>query len=198
MAIETTFEALQRQLEQLKAEFSELRVNAEDFYPASGACQSQNGHKSDEPPPPVVSLADKAADLEGEAQEGLLAANKGAQAVRHPRNLVEALMALGTVQRSLNKILRQYLVEVAAYDALQTLVQMGRELGDGWPRWSELIKAVINDCRDHLVQAFQALAACWLELADKSAANSVSVQATNIGQQITMRENMNPTVEEVT
>jgi len=190
MAIEMAFESLQGHLEKLKDELGELRVNAEDFYPPGSGRHRRNGHSTAEAPPPVVALADKAADLEGEIEEALQAAKKATRAVRHPRNLVEAQIAMTSIQRSLNRVLRQHLAEVAAYDFMQTLMQMGRELGDAWPKWTQLIKSVINDCRDLLVAAFQALAECWQELADKLATNSVSVQATAIGQQITVRETM--------
>jgi hypothetical protein len=130
MAIETAFEALQRTLDDLKGELEELRVNAVDFYPEIRGHRRQNGGKSEEaPPPPVVSLADQATDLEGELEEGLQAGRKACQAVRHPRNLAEAQMALAGVQSTLNRILRRLLMEVASYDTLQTLFHLGRQRG---------------------------------------------------------------------
>jgi hypothetical protein len=195
MAIETAFETLQRQLEKLKEELGELRVNAEDFYPPGRPHERKNGHKAEEAPPPVVALADKAADLEGEIEGALRASRKAARAVRHPRNLVEAQREMGSIQQCLNRALRQQFTEVAAYDPVHRLMQIGRELGDGWPKWAELIKSIINGCRDRLVDAFQALAECWQELADKLAANSVLVQSTNIGQQITAPEGVASTVQ---
>ena len=197
MSIENAFDNLQLQLERLKDEVGELRVNAEEFYPPGRAQPRKNGHKAGEAPPPVVALADQAADVEGNLEEALQAARKAARAVRHPRNVAEAQRAMGRIQQGLNRVLRQHLAEVSTYERLATLIQMGRELGDGWPKWTELIHSIMNRCRDHLVDAFQALAECWLELADKLAANSVLVQSTNIGQQITAPEHL-ATVSEVT
>jgi hypothetical protein len=188
MAIETAFETLQRRLEKLKEELGELRVNAEDFYPPGHGHQGKNGHKIGQAPPPVVALADRAADLEGEVEEALQTARKATRAVRHPRNLIEAQRALTVIQQGLNRVLRQQFVEVAAYEPVHTLVQMARELGESWPKWTELIKSVINGCRDHLLEVFAALAECWQELAEKLAANSVLIQSTNIGQQIAAAE----------
>jgi hypothetical protein len=199
VAIETAFEELQRALEDLKGEMEELRVNAADFYPETRGGRRKNGHKTEEaPPPPVVSLADQATDLEGELEEGLQASRKACQAVRHPRNLAEAQIALDAVQRTLNRILRQLLMEVASYDTLQTLFQMGRQRGQGWPAWSAVIKSVIDICQERTLAAFEALAECWQELADKLATNSISVQATNIGQQITAPERLASTAQEFT
>ena len=188
MAIETAFETLRRQLEKLKEELGELRVNAEDFYPTLQGQERKNGHKAGQAPPPVVSLADKAADLEGEMEGAVRAARKAARAVRHPRNLLEAQREIVCVQQCLNRVLRRQLADVAGYDPVRTLVQMGRELGGAWPKWADLIKAVIDSCRDRLAEAFEALGECWQELAEKLAANSVLVQSTNIGQQITGAE----------
>jgi hypothetical protein len=199
MAIETAFEALQRTLDDLKGELEELRVNAVDFYPEIRGHRRQNGGKSEEaPPPPVVSLADQATDLEGELEEGLQAGRKACQAVRHPRNLAEAQMALAGVQSTLNRILRRLLMEVASYDTLQTLFHLGRQRGRGWSEWAAVIKSVTGNCQQRTVDAFAALAECWQELADKLAANSISVQATNIGQQIRTHQPMASTVQEFT
>jgi hypothetical protein len=188
MSIETAFQSLQRQLGQLKEEFGELRVNAEEFYPVSRAGRRKNGQPTPQAPPPVNTLADQAADLQGELDEALQAAHKAAQAVRHPRNLIEAQIAVISIQRALNKTLRKFLEEVAAYEPLSLLDHMGRELGEGWPKWTGLIRSIVNDCRERLLESFHALAECWQELAEKLAANSVSLQTTNIGQQITASE----------
>lgn len=198
MAIETAFETLQRQLQRLREELDELRVNAEEFYPPPGGHGKKNGHKTPPAPPPVVALADKAADLEGEIEEALQSGRKALRAVSHPRNLVEAQIAAGNIQRHLNSVLRRFFIEAAAHEPLETLLQMGRELGDSWSKWTQLIHSILNDCRDRLMDALQALGECWQELVDKLAGNSVSVHTTNIGQQIAPREATAPTVQEFT
>jgi hypothetical protein len=199
MAIEAAFEALQRALDDLQGELEELRVNAADFYPETRGPRHKDGDKSKEaPPPPVLSLADKATDLEGELVEGLQAGRKACQAVRHPRNLPEAQVALASVQRTLNRILRQLVIDVASYDTLQTLFHIGRQRGHGWSEWARVIKSVTSNSQQRTADAFEALAECWQELADKLAANSISVQSTNIGQQITARERVVSTVQEFT
>jgi hypothetical protein len=184
MGIESAFETMQRRLEDLKGELSELRVNAEDFYPIAQHRMRRGELRPEEAPPPVVALADAAADLEGDVEEALKAAREAVLAVRQPRDLTEAQRATCAIQRGLDRVLRRQLVEVAAYDPLHTLVQMGDELGDSWPKWAELVRSVVSKCIEHLVEAFHALAECWQELADKLASNLVSIQSTNIGQQI--------------
>src|SRR6202041_791800 len=113
--------------------------------------QRKNGHKAGEAPPPVVTLADQAADLEGELEEALQSARKAVRFVRPPRNLIETQGAMSRIQRCLIQVLRQQLAGVADYEVVNTLMQMGRELGDGWPKWTELIKTIIDGCRDRLV-----------------------------------------------
>jgi hypothetical protein len=199
MAIETTFERLERALEKLKTELEELRVNATDFFPVPRTPGRKNGQDPDEtPPPPVVMLADTAADLEGEVEQGHQASREACQAVRHPRNLAHAQVALATVQLALNRLLRKLVLELATYDALQTLVQMARQRGKAWADWASLVKSLVNLCEQRALDAAEALADCWQDLTDKLAVNSVSVQATNIGQQITAREPLTATAQEFT
>lgn len=192
MSIEKAFEHLQRRLGDLKEEVGELRVNAEEFYPVGRRERRKNGHSAQETPSPVTTLAEKAAALEGEVEEGLQAARKAAKAVRQPRNLLEAQLSTITVHRALSKTFRQFLHGVAAYEALDQLHQMGRELGNDWPKWTELIASIIDTCREHLLGTAQALGECWQELAEKLASNSVSLQTTNIGQQISAPQKLVP------
>jgi hypothetical protein len=65
---------------------------------------------------------------------------------------------------------------------------MGRERGREWREWSQEVKTGIERCDPPVRTAARATLECWSELADRLARNSVSVQATNIGQQISVRD----------
>jgi hypothetical protein len=191
MALEAAFQFLYDQLRLLKEAVDELQLNVSgDYYPESRSRKQPDGDSArDQTPLPLEWLADKTAELEGAVEEAQHAAAVGVKAVRYPQNLMETQIALIAIQRCLNGALKTFYNEVAAYDTIQTLIQMGSRKGGKWPEWITLVKTVIEACRGPLHEAFQALGECWQELAEKIGTNFVSVQATNIGQQIRMRQN---------
>ena len=65
---------------------------------------------------------------------------------------------------------------------------MARDRGKAWMNWMTLVHTIINTLREKMLETWQALCQCWEELAEKLSDGAVSVQATNIGQQITMHE----------
>ena len=67
-----------------------------------------------------------------------------------------------------------------------------------WPEWLGQIKSIIYTIRDKFLEVWRALCQCWEELADKLSSGAVSVQTTNIGQQITAPEMREPVLEGMT
>jgi hypothetical protein len=200
MGLETAFELLCQQLGLLKEAVDELQLNLNgDYYPESRSPKKTDGDSGREQAPlPVQQLADKVSELEGAVEEAQHAASSAERAGRYPRNLEEAQLALIVSQRCLNKALKTFLFEVAAYDTIQTLVRMGRRQGGKWPQWILLLKTVIECCGAPLHGSVHALSLCWEELAEKLSAKAISLQATNIGQQITTRENTETAVHKFT
>src|SRR5258705_10207977 len=159
MAIEAAFAYLRQQLQSMQEEIRELQLNLTDYYPLEGLLSAAAADpKRELAPPPVVSLADKVSDMEGAIEEALSSVQEGGLAVRPPRKLAEAQAALIAIQRCLNRTLTTFLTEVAAYAAVQTLIEMGRELGGSWPQWTDIVKAAINGCAARLEETFRALA----------------------------------------
>jgi len=66
------------------------------------------------------------------------------------------------------------------------LTSLGRDRGGEWLIWTRNVKTALEACREPLYEVNQAIFACWLELTDRLAAATISVQATSIGQQITL------------
>jgi hypothetical protein len=191
MGLETAFQLLCQQLGLLKEAVDELQLNLSgDYYPESRSPKKRDSDSGREQAPlPVQQLADKVSELEGAVEEARHAASNAERAGRHPRNLEEAQLALIVIQRCLNKVLKTFLFEVAAYDTIQILVRMGRRQGGKWPQWISLLKTVIEGCSSPLHGSVHAVSVCWEELAEKLSAKAISLQATNIGQQITTRQN---------
>jgi hypothetical protein len=66
------------------------------------------------------------------------------------------------------------------------LARLGSERRRGWLPWANSVKQGIEDCRQPQEAVSLALAACWQELAERLGTISISMQATNVGQQITL------------
>ncbi|HME10040.1 MAG TPA: hypothetical protein VKG25_23485 [Bryobacteraceae bacterium] len=200
MALERAFQLLGEQLRVLKEAVDELQLNVSgDYHPESQSQQRIDGDSGREQAPlPVQRLADAVSELEGAIEEAQHAAAGAERAVRYPRRLLETQLALIVIQRCMNGALKTFLEDVSAYEAMQTLIVMGRRKGGKWPEWVALVKTVIEACRAPLYETFQALFECWQELADKLSAKAISLQTTNIGQQITTRENQEKAAHEFT
>jgi hypothetical protein len=192
MSLEVAFELLRNRLVSLSGEVEELRINATDFFPSVPSDGQPNGEdQSHRAPSPVESLGENALALSGDLREASTALEKGLTAIRAPRNLQQAQASLIDVNCYLNDAAGRCRNDINASMTLQVLSQVAKELGGGWPEWLTLVHTIIRTISDKFLETWQALCQCWEELADKLSSSSVSVQTTNIGQQIaapTMRE----------
>ena len=176
MSLETAFASLRRALAGLQETVSALHVTVTEDKPARGAAVL------------VDQLDNLVTDLSGALEE---AGDRAAQAFQSSQPngpLDEARMALREIHELLNRFTARYAGELAAHDPLARLLEMGGERGREWREWSEVVKTAIERCAPPMKAATGALVDCWSELAGRLARSSVSVQATNIGQQITLRE----------
>jgi hypothetical protein len=176
MSLEATLESLRRALAGLQQAVSALQVTITEDKPARGATVL------------VDQLDNLATDLSGAVEEADARAAQAFQSTQPNGSLDQTRTGLREVHQLLNRFTALYIGELAAHDFLAQLLEMGRERGREWRQWSQVVKTGIERCARPLKTAADALADCWSELADRLARNSVSVQATNIGQQITMRE----------
>jgi hypothetical protein len=181
MTLEAAFQVLHQRLESFKEAVDELQLNVSgDYLPENPLQKRTDGNSICEKAPlPVERLADKVSELEGPIEEAQHAAATAARAARHPQNLAETQMALITVQRCLNSVLKTFLDDVAAYDTVHTLIQMGRRKGGKWPESMALIKTVIDACRPPFYGALQAHSECWEELTEKLRGKPVAIRVTN-------------------
>jgi hypothetical protein len=117
-----------------------------------------------------------------EARQGALNARK---AVGHPVDLDQARRALTICQDRFQRIEQQFASDLVWYERLKELERLGSERR-AWLPWSRTVKQGIEQCREPLAQTSAALALCWQELAERLGTMSISMQATNVGQQIKM------------
>lgn len=175
MALGKTFRELVGQLGKLGEAFHELRITFGDK-PTQGDVAL------------VDRLGDSIEDAAGWLEEALAAGVNAEKAVEHPLNIELARKELTTCQERFNRTAQQYSVELVSYDRIAELARFGRQRGGEWKRWAETVKEVLERCREPLYDANQALFHCWQELVERLGMSSVSVQTTNIGQQITAPE----------
>jgi predicted lipid-binding transport protein (Tim44 family) len=176
MSLEAALGALRSELAGLQDVMSALHVTVMEDRPARGA----------------VILVDRLDNVVTELSSALEEADaRAAQALQidQPHGPLENVRAiLRQIQELLNRFTAKYVGELASHHAIEQLLQMGRERGREWRAWSQEVKTAVERCQIPLGTVASAMADCWSELADRLARNSVSVQATNIGQQITVRD----------
>jgi len=176
MSLDAAFDSLHRELTQLQEAVAALHVTVIEDRPTGGATML------------VDQLDTVIADLSGaldEATDRVVQAMRANQA-NGPLDAVRS--AALDVHKSLNRFTELYVGELATHDRIAQLLEMGIERGRGWREWSLVVKTAIERCARPMKTAADAMAQCWAEVAERLARNSVSVQATNIGQHITVRE----------
>lgn len=170
MALEESFSNLVKTWRYLHESVQALRITAVEDQPAEGAVLL------------VERCADAAEDLLGWAALGLAAGDDARQAIGVVPNVSRARHSLKTSQQHFAKLDDQFFT-FAAYERLSELIRFGRKRRGEWLAWVHSIVEASSQCREPIQQVRDALASCWDGLTEQSG-TSVSVQSTNIGQQI--------------
>jgi hypothetical protein len=143
----------------------------------------------DRPPKPGAALADgmenTILDMLGTLQEARTAAKAAERAVATPMDLGRTRHELAKCQESFRQVEQRYASELVSYEKLKQLAVLASERGGEWKPWAGSLKSAVQECREPLEEVGMALVACWNELAERLGMTNVSVNATNIGQQIT-------------
>lgn len=178
MSLRTEFQNLRTQQERLHEVFSDLRRLLDD-HPSQGD--------------KVVlldSFGDVVEDLLGWLEESsqtctpLLSPDPAGRNNDFDPNL--ARQALVVCQDLHNRQMHRVLTDLVSYDKVAQLLQFGRERGGEWQSWARGIKLEFETCQQHLYLTNQVMFRCWVELAEWIGMTSISVQATSVGQQITV------------
>ncbi len=170
----------------LEATFRELSVCLHHLHDALNEVQVTLG---DKPSDDELALADgvetAVLDLMGTLHETRRAALDARKAVGHPPDLDRARRELALCQERFHRIEQQFASELVSYEMLRELARLGAERR-AWLPWASAVKQGIEQCRQPLEQTSTALASCWQELAERLGTMNISVQATNVGQQISL------------
>jgi hypothetical protein len=171
----------------LEATFRDLSVRLHHLHDALNVLQVTLG---DKPPDGEAALADgvetAVLDMMGTLHEARKVALDARKAVGHPVDLDRARRALTICQQRFHQIEQRASGDLMSYDKLRELARLGSERRRGWLPWANSVKQGIEDCRQPQEAVSLALAACWQELAERLGTISISMQATNVGQQITL------------
>jgi hypothetical protein len=173
MTIETEFGELLARLVELQTALEYLAVFIED---------KPQAHKL------ADDLGEAVTDLSSRIGQALEDARQAQAAVQHPADLTRARAALASCHEGFNFVSRHMLTELMSEKQLAELARLGRRRGGEWPGWATGVRQALDQCQTPLHDVNQALFRCWQEMAERSVATSVSVQATNIAQQITAPE----------
>lgn len=175
MTLEATFKALNTHLRMLHGEFSGLRTTIREDKPIEGDVVF------------VDMFGDTMDDLLGRLEEMLTAAQAGQQTSAQQLDLSRAWRILATCQEQFNHLQYQFF-DLISYNRLAPLVYFGGEQGGEWRAWVNSVKEMLDRCQQPLYDVNQVLFQCWQEIAERVDIRAMSVQTTNIGQQIAVPE----------
>jgi hypothetical protein len=170
MALEKSFQEQSRQIRRTRDRFLEVLLTLREDCPGELAIADH--------------FADAVEDLRGRIEEALEAAVEGERNVGHPIDLEGARRALQQCQEKFDTVDHQFFSDVASYEQLDELNNMGRNRDSEWAAWAEAVRQGIDHCRQQIEQARSAMKVCWQEIAERVGTTNVSISTTNIGQKI--------------
>jgi hypothetical protein len=142
----------------------------------------------DRPPQDEVLLVERLGnlveDLRGWTEEGYRAVVEARKAIDHPPDLHRVRRSLGQGNERLIVVEYRFFGEAVAHDTIESLLRFGRQRGREWLGWSKSVVDALDACRTPLRELDGAFLRAWQELGERLATRSVSLQTTNIGQQI--------------
>jgi len=188
MALEESVKSLPAQLDHLQDALAALRVTFLEDRPPKGA---------------DVALFDYfelgAEDVLGWLAEARAAASAALQSFETDSTDLHLLRrSLWQCQQRAHRIGRHFHFELAPFDRVCELMDLGRSRKGEWLGWAESVRDALGGCRAPLQDLNENLSVCWWELSDRIGMNSVSVSSTNIGQQIAVAKEEDAWKREVT
>jgi hypothetical protein len=172
MALEATFRRLSLALHKLHEAVTALQVTVGDTPPDDESVLGD-------------AMENAVFDMMGTLHEIGQAALEAQKSVGHPADMSGARHALTRCQEHFHRVEQQFASDLASYKSLNELARLGEERRR-WIPWASAVQQGIEQCRGPMEQTSTALSACWQELAEHLGALSISMKATNVGQQITV------------
>jgi hypothetical protein len=172
MAIEAAFQNLIEKFDAVREALTSLRLTAVEDRPLRDEVLL------------VERLANAVDDLIGWREEAADAAADGQKAVRHPLDGYGAREKLALAHDGFIRLKYTFFSEGVSYEEINELTRFGQRRGREWLGWTRSVVQALDQCRTPIRELDEALLQCWRELAERLGTSAVSVQTTNIGQQI--------------
>ncbi len=185
MALESTFQRLNGELWKMRDRLMMVQLTVMEDLP-----EQQASALADQ-------IADAIVEARGLLEEALAESSLARQAVGHPTDLERARRSLANIHAKHHRLGSRFVLELASYTQLSELARLGRARGGEWLPWANTVKEGLERCQPQIFEINQALFECWQEIAERVGMNSISVQATNIGQQIRLPEKERKVEEEL-
>jgi hypothetical protein len=175
MGLEAAFNLLEARLHTLSETLTGLHTTVVEDRPL-------RDHAAAPDTPALVDiLGDNAEDLIGWTMDALACARESQQAAR--QGDVDALRRVLVVCHERTTRVAQCLVaDLMPYERIADLARVGRTRGGEWRSWATSVKHALDSCRQPLFDLQQAQFECWQEVAERSGRQSISIQATGVGQ----------------
>jgi hypothetical protein len=171
MTLRKTFDQLAMKVRELSNAVRELEVHIADQSAAEAVL--------------VEHLEDAVQDLLASLGEARVAVGQALAPGERTGRLEDAGSELARCHECVLQLTRK-LGALLAYESIRDLLELGKRRGGGWLPWAREVHDALERCRAPLDDVHEVLLECWQDVAAWSAAGSVSVQATNIGQQVTV------------
>jgi hypothetical protein len=139
--------------------------------------------KPDEEHALATHYVDAATDLIAAARLGLAACQTAADG---NTSLGQSGKSLLCCQQQYNSVVELFDSTMASYARIRKIKRFGSEKRNAWRDWAAQVCKAVERCRQPIDDLNRAIFNCWQEVADRVGTSSVSVQTTNIGQQITV------------
>jgi|ERR1700674_3302013 len=127
-------------------------------------------------------------DLQGLTKEALVEAETGVAASSYPPDIGTCGRALLVCQKCVNQVVAKFWTELGSYRPIADLIALGEERSAEWQVWTFGVLNALDRCQQPVYHVSEAVLQCWQELLERMGSTSISVHATNIGQQIGLSE----------
>jgi hypothetical protein len=174
MALEATFRNLTTCLHKVNDMMNALHITMEEPEHAEAAVADD--------------LTDKTLELLGMVYEAERVAVDARRALGDPPNMDQARRSLAACQERFHQIEHRFSADLSSYKTLKELARVGGRSRQ-WAAWANSATQGIEQCRQPLEQASEALAACWQELVEHGGGTSISIRTENLGQKILAKAN---------
>lgn len=132
----------------------------------------------------VEHIGDTVEELLGTAREMHEAAMDAQGAVEHPIDAEHTRRALALYHAKFNIVAERFFSDLASYELVDELISLGRLRRGEWQVWADLVKDTIKEGQQVVFAVNGSLLECWQALFECTGRQIISVQGTNVGQQI--------------